>query len=355
MSDNEKPTPHYQVMMGSYTVEEFVKQIDDAYDDNGEETKKGILIAPFQRNYQWHMGNYPLYFLDSLNTNVFVMPVILVEHKQQTWIIDGQQRLATLYCYIKGYQPKSNEPIKWKKLIMAIKDTDTDTDTVEACEWEKLGNNPFIKDNIKQTPIGYSFLFNVDHIDDSELLVKIFDRINNQGIPLSFEDTVRAYAFFIPNLNSVLNKYKDWRVVERVFKLLATYDKNEFLNLKNTQREILDYVKTVFLDDAKYFKIYNLLQYLLENYRLIVDLFYTNENKLNWFNQYNSELVETAYINIFSAIIDNYINKGIILKIEHIKDVMSNYRNILLEEDFEIMCNDIKNIYISKLEEYENE
>ena len=53
---------HYQVMMGSYTVEEFVNQIDDAYDNEGKETKKGILIAPFQRTYQWHKEDHPLYF-----------------------------------------------------------------------------------------------------------------------------------------------------------------------------------------------------------------------------------------------------------------------------------------------------
>ena len=185
---------NYQVMMGSYTVEEFVKQIDDAYNNKGEETKKGILIAPFQRTYQWHQEEHPLYFLDSLNSNIFVMPVILVEHKQQTWIIDGQQRLATLYCYIKGYQPKDNKPIEWKKLIMAIKNKNMHI--VKPCEWKKLDDGQiFDIEKIKQTPIGYSFLFNVNHKDYPELLVKIFDRINNQGKPLNLEETINAYQF----------------------------------------------------------------------------------------------------------------------------------------------------------------
>ena len=195
---------HYQVMMGSYTVEEFVKQIDDAYNNEGEETKKGILIAPFQRTYQWHQEEHPLYFLDSLNSNIFVMPVILVEHKQQTWIIDGQQRLATLYCYIKGYQPKDNKPIEWKKLIMAIKNKDMNI--VKPCEWEKLADGQlFVENKILQTPIGYSFLFNVNHKDNPRLLVEIFDRINNQGIKLSLVDTIRAYGWLYPHIQIMID------------------------------------------------------------------------------------------------------------------------------------------------------
>lgn len=206
MSSNNRKKAHYQVMMGSYTVEDFVQQIDDAYDETkqdedgylGKLTKKGILIAPFQRTYQWHTeGYYPEIFLDSLNRNIFVMPIILVEHDQQTWIIDGQQRLATLYCYVKGFTPKDDEPIKWKKLIVAIKREDLTV--VKPCEWTKFDGKEFNKEDIKQTPIGYSFLFNVDHKDNKELLLQIFDRINNQGMQLTEAETIRAYGWLYPD------------------------------------------------------------------------------------------------------------------------------------------------------------
>ena len=121
------------------------------------------------------------------------MPVILVEHEKQTWIIDGQQRLATLYCYIKKYQPKNKNPIEWKELIIAIKNENLDI--VKPCEWAELEGVKFDRDKILQTPIGYSFLFNVNHKDNPRLLVKIFDRINNQGKPLNLEETINAYQF----------------------------------------------------------------------------------------------------------------------------------------------------------------
>lgn len=228
---NKQP-PHYQVMMGSYTVKDFVDQIDKAYKDS-KETGEGILIAPFQRTYQWHIkknGESPLYLLDSLNQNIFVMPIILVEHNKQTWIIDGQQRLATLYCYEKGYQPREDKPIKWEELITAIqeatkRDNKKDYDKkysklVKKCKWTKLDKQKFNKDNILNTPIGYSFLFNVNHEDDSKLLINIFDRINNQGMNLSENETIMSYIF--------LEQNKEYKPLTEFIKVIEKLNVNIF-------------------------------------------------------------------------------------------------------------------------------
>ena len=233
---------HYQVMMGSYTVEEFVNQIDKVKYTFNEETKEwdstgeGILIAPFQRTYQWHMKGHPLYFLDSLHQNIFVMPVILVEHNKQTWILDGQQRLATLYCYAKGYQPlDDNNPIKWKILITAIQEAikrDTEIEgeekieynesyanLVKPCEWKKLDSTSYTnseKEKIKQTPIGYSFLFGINYTEKKykSVLLDIFDRINNQGMLLKVEETLEAYRYCSDTIEILGKIYSDLRNID---------------------------------------------------------------------------------------------------------------------------------------------
>ncbi len=156
----------YQVIMGSYTVEQFANKI----------ANKEIKIAPFQREYKWHKENYPKYYLDSLQRNIFTVPVILAEYNNNIWIIDGQQRLATLFCYIKGKVPNKRK-IQWEKLVEDIKNNND----VSECSWIEIDGNVFDKDKIKNTPIGYSLIFNVDHKSDMKTFITIYDRINNQG------------------------------------------------------------------------------------------------------------------------------------------------------------------------------
>jgi len=264
----EKKAPHYQVMMGSYTVGEFVNQIDKVtYTYNKKVWKsqgEGILIAPFQRTYQWHTKDHPLYLLDSLNQNIFVMPVILVEHKKQTWIIDGQQRLATLYCYIKGYQPKKDEPIKWEELITAIQNKDLNI--VKPCEWTELEGRKFNKNEILNTPIGYSFLFNVNHEDDPALLVEIFDRINNQGIKLSIAETARSYGWLHPNMKTTITKIEENKYIKEIINL--ELEKKERVRCPNCKTISYEYILDKKIDQI--FKIMaDIYEYLNNNYRVV--------------------------------------------------------------------------------------
>ena len=185
----------YQVIMGSYTVKQFAEKIE----------KGELEIAPFQRNYKWHKTDNPKYYLDSLQQNIFTMPVILAEYKGKIWIIDGQQRLATLFCYFKDKIP-SKANIKWNELVDNIKNNQDITD----CMWKDLDGNAFERDKILDTPIGYSYIFNMGHSDDEKTLIEIYDRINNQGIPLNNTDTLSAYAHYSKDVKILKEEYEKW-------------------------------------------------------------------------------------------------------------------------------------------------
>ena len=312
MSENN----HYQVIMGSYTVQEFVDEIDAAYDENGKETGKGILVAPFQRHYKWHIGDNPLYLLDSLNRNIFVMPVILVEFKKQTWIIDGQQRLATLYCYSENCKPRSKKPVAWKDLIINIKNKNKNKGYMD-CEWRDFEGKLFNKPNIMDTPIGYSFLFNINHEDNKPLLVSIFDRINNQGMDLTTRETVDAYAFL------------DEEVLTKLLKILDAYqDDNKFLLYRCLSYIYVQHTQKQYSYDKDYYQIQFAIN-IVEKSQSLDNHFFERLNKfLDVYSKTIKDKLKSFYVSHISYFSDDMS----IISTNNIEDI-SNYHTE--KENFE--------------------
>lgn len=166
-----------------------------------------ITIPDFQREFVWSIKQSSL-LIESFLIGLPVPPVFFyIDEENKNLVIDGQQRLLSIFYYLEGYFGHENE--KGKRQIFRLTGLN---------EKSPFYNKRFVDLDIKdRRKLETSVLraINVRQLapkDQSTSIYHIFERLNTGGTPLKAQE-IRNCVFrgaFLDKLR-VLNENKDWR------------------------------------------------------------------------------------------------------------------------------------------------
>jgi len=248
--DNEVTELKYSITSygADYDVDGIVKRMEN----------ETIFVPPFQRNYVWDQVKSSK-FIESLILGLPV-PGIFLSTEPKTnklLIIDGQQRLLTLYHFFKGYNKKYPQE--------RYKDKDFKLKGVQQSLIGKTYNTLDSQDRIGlENSIIHSTIIRQDTpSNDESSIYLIFERLNSGGTNLNSQE-IRAclfYGKFNELLNELVNN-EDWRLLfekqnqrskepELILRFFALYYNYE--NYKSPLKLFLN----GFIEDNRNLEIYN--------------------------------------------------------------------------------------------------
>ncbi|GAA4239232.1 DUF262 domain-containing protein [Postechiella marina] len=174
-----------------YPVDSLMKRIQD----------KVIFIPPFQRQFVWSI-NEASKFIESLILGLPVPGIFLSKEKDtnRLLVVDGQQRLMSLYYFYKGYFQST--PFKLQNVQEDL--LGRSYATLKTSDRLRLDDSIIHATVVRQ-----------DEPDDSESSVyQIFERLNSGGRALKPQE-IRACIYYgeFNELLSELVKFQNWRAI----------------------------------------------------------------------------------------------------------------------------------------------
>jgi len=171
--------------------------------------EKEIIIPEFQRSFVWKIEQSSK-LIESFLLGLPVPPVFFyIDEKNKNQVIDGQQRLLSVFFYFDGLFGIENE--RGKKTIFRLRGlnekspfNDKKFDDLDSEQQRKLRDGVLRAINIRQlSPKGdYSSIFH------------IFERLNTGGTALTPQEIRNAvYRGEFLNKLKLLNKDTNWRLI----------------------------------------------------------------------------------------------------------------------------------------------
>ncbi|WP_298880686.1 DUF262 domain-containing protein [uncultured Polaribacter sp.] len=192
-SENESIDFRYVITSygADYPVDSLMKRIQD----------KVIFIPPFQRQFVWNM-NEASKFIESLILGLPVPGIFLSKEKDtnRLLVVDGQQRLMSLFYFYKGYFQST--PFKLQNVQEDL--LGRSYATLKTSDRLRLDDSIIHATVVRQ-----------DEPDDSESSVyQIFERLNSGGRALKPQE-IRACIYYgeFNELLSELVKIQSWRAI----------------------------------------------------------------------------------------------------------------------------------------------
>ena len=182
--------------ISSWGADLSFREIVSMYDD-------GDLIKPeLQRKYVWNKLEASR-FIDSILLGLPVPSIFLAkEHDETKLIVDGYQRIMTVYDYMKGCFSKDNKPFKL-----------TNTEAINA-RWRGKSFDELSKEEqrkIRTTTI-HAIIFEQKSPKNDTGMYQIFERINTGGRTLKPQEIRNCvYQGEFNKLLFELNKDDSWR------------------------------------------------------------------------------------------------------------------------------------------------
>ena len=238
-----------------YDVEGLVKRL----------RRGDIFIPPFQRDYVWNQAEASR-LVESLLLGLPVPGVFLAKENDSNKlsVIDGQQRLKSLFFFYEGFfNPKEGDT---RKKVFRLKNVQ---EKFEGKTYEELEEEDRVK--LDDSIIHSTIIKQETPTDDNTSIYHVFERLNTGGRKLTPQE-IRT-AIYIGKLNeliSELNDYPAWRELfgkknnrlkdqELILRFFAMYDLldnyskplKEFLNkfngrYRNPTEENLERLSSIF-------------------------------------------------------------------------------------------------------------
>ena len=219
----------------------------------------GIAMPFFQRNYVWGKREASK-FIESLILGLPVPQIFLYQKERNNFlVIDGQQRLLTIYYFINERFPQKNNRVKLRKIFdehgcipqeilsddnyfqdFKLQLTNSDSNYPHPLNGLKYNTLGKYKSNFEFMTIRCMTIRQNDPKDDSSIF-EIFSRLNTGGVNLGNQE-IRACLYHSPfylmlnklNQNAEWrriwgkpeedNKSKDIEALLRVFALLSDFE-----------------------------------------------------------------------------------------------------------------------------------
>jgi hypothetical protein len=238
----------------SYSVGNIIQLIEDNIID---------LQPEFQRNFIWDRKRASK-LIDSLLSNLPIPNVFLGRSRksEKIIVIDGQQRLKTIYFFINGCFNEEEKPFRLEGLIDK--------------RWNRksfVELDPSIQRKIKNSIINSTILDNIDF--KPGVFFELFYRLNTGGVPLT-EQEIRN-CIFSGDFNNKLKEINEifyWKKLiegknfnkrmtdlELILRFYSLYNE-KYLNYKPPMREWLN--STYWEEKSNDFKDYDYFYSLFE-------------------------------------------------------------------------------------------
>ena len=195
--DVSESTPEELAKIVSYNIANTVEVLKFKIDNEEIDLK-----PEFQRDFVWDINRASL-FIDSLITNIPIPSIFLGKSKEdETYkVIDGQQRLKSVYFYIQGKFISNG-----KEQVFGLKKLDgRDWDGKTYDELDEK-----YKRRIRNAVINTTVIEDIDA--NPKVVHDIFHRLNTGGMSLTDQEVRNCvYNGKFNDQLTELNKNKDWR------------------------------------------------------------------------------------------------------------------------------------------------
>lgn len=182
----------------SYTVGNSIRTIVDMIDEDT------IFLRPdFQRGFIWDIRRASK-LIDSILIGLPIPNILLVRYRadEKFIVVDGQQRLTTIYSYIKG-EFNDNGTKKSFKLHGVGNDRAWSNKTFEELD-------EILKRKLQNFVINSTMLENIE--SNPKVIFEIFNRLNTGGVPLTSQEVRNCiYSGKINDDLKNLNLIDSWR------------------------------------------------------------------------------------------------------------------------------------------------
>lgn len=198
--DNETSYINYEVLTypADYTLEGLVNKLD----------KELIKIPQFQRKYVWSMAQASR-LIESFLLGLPVPAVFLYSDNDECLnVIDGQQRLLSIYYYFKGY---FGEEKHGKRTTFKLAGLKKDNPYYEAT-YSSLRQSNHVAFNKLNDSVLRAFIVKQIQPNDNTSIFHIFERLNTGGTQLQGQEIRNCiYHGKFNDLLIRLNKDASWR------------------------------------------------------------------------------------------------------------------------------------------------
>ena len=192
-----------------------------------------IRIPGFQRNFVWDLARASR-LIESLLLGLPVPQVFMYQHKKEPLLlIDGQQRLMTLYYFVKGRFPKRDARAKIRELFdetgslpesilqddtifsdfrLSLKDLGGETGAQSPFHGKKYATLGDDKRALDLRTVRNVVIKQLKPTEDHSSMFEIFNRLNSGGVNLSAQE-IRMSLYDSEFLRRLLkmNKWLNWR------------------------------------------------------------------------------------------------------------------------------------------------
>jgi hypothetical protein len=194
-------------------------------------TRGSVKIPVFQRNYVWDIRRASK-LIESIILGLPVPQVFLYEEGKNSFlVIDGQQRLLTLYFFMKGRFPKKNGRAEFRRIFAGTpaevdefleddeyfqpfklsfaKFPDGRKNKFSGLTYESLGEH---KDAFELRPLRNIIVKQVRPADDDSSIFEMFNRLNTGGSNLQAQE-IRTSLYHSPFMDALfsMNEHSQWR------------------------------------------------------------------------------------------------------------------------------------------------
>lgn len=209
--------------------------------DNG-----AIVLPPYQRNFTWDKKRASK-LIESLVLGLPVPQLFLYEDSKNKFsILDGQQRLMSIYFFVKKRFPRKehraylremysekgifpeyilagNEYFEDFNIDLPSRD-DEPASSINGLNYDTMAAIGDLQRNFNLRPIRCIIVKQIEPKDDDSSVYEIFDRLNTGGVILNPQE-IRANLYYSPFYQKLydLNKGVDWR------KLIGKSERDEKL------------------------------------------------------------------------------------------------------------------------------
>jgi uncharacterized protein with ParB-like and HNH nuclease domain len=194
--------------------------------------ESGIVVIPgFQRNYVWDQKRASK-LIESLIIGLPVPQLFFYEQsKNQFWVIDGQQRLMSIYYFIKGRFPRDERRVQLRRIFSErniipeniLSDDDyfakfnlklpsslpNTPNKFNSLNYQTLGEH---KTQFELRTIRSIMVKQISPPDDDSAMYELFNRLNSGGMNLSSQEIrVSLYHSDFFEMLSEINLNSQWR------------------------------------------------------------------------------------------------------------------------------------------------
>ncbi len=217
---------------GASGYDVMVQPTDFSYETLTGYLDEGIIEIPsFQRAYVWN-ASVASRFIESVYIGLPVPPIYLYHHRRNKyWVVDGQQRLLSMYYFQKNKFPKPGEVVRLHQAILreglssiCLPDEENSFyskfslklgQDSESGHVNELHGKTYadLRSKLKFTSSRTTIVRNIDPSNHS-VAFEIFDRLNTGGMKLSAQQ-IRMCLYQSKFLSEVqlLNLNEKWRLL----------------------------------------------------------------------------------------------------------------------------------------------